>query len=99
MLCFYISFGFPNPKKASERVGEDDLRGHLHSQNHQSLFMTLFYGDSILIEKYSLSIEIGYKVSDGKDTLLSCLYQILLAFLFALSSEAINAALETLSPH
>lgn len=52
--------------KTSERVEEVDLRGHLHSQDYSC---DQVYGDSIPIEKYSLSDGIAYMVNDGKDTL------------------------------
>lgn len=95
MLYSCISFGFPNPKKASKSVGEDDLRSHLHSQDSQGIFMILvLWRQYSYREVFSLSLsqlESEIVVTDGRDT-LSCLHQILLPFLFALSSEVISAA-------
>lgn len=76
-------------------MGEDDLRSHLHSQDSQGTFMILvLWRQYSYREVFSLSLsqlELEIMVSDGRDT-LSCLHQILLPFLFALSSEVISAA-------
>lgn len=71
MLCFYISFGFSNLKKANERVREDDRRGRLHSQDYQGIFIILFlWRQHSCREVFSLNLSRNWRLgSDGEDTL------------------------------